>query len=61
MKRILTAVLLLSASLLAAERTTKYILHVSHVGDRAIAITRSNGGDPTGAKTGDVVIISCGN
>ncbi len=53
------AVLLLTATLAASEHV-KSIIHVSHLTPTEVGITCANGADPTGIKTGDVLVISCG-
>jgi hypothetical protein len=57
-KRITIAILLLVSVAVAARR--EYTIKSSHLGLNAVAITCENGGDPTGKKYGDVLIISCG-
>jgi hypothetical protein len=39
----------------------KYICKVSHLSVNSVGISCLNGGDPTGQKLGDVLVISCGN
>lgn len=56
---LLAVFLVLCAASFAAERV-KSIIHVSHIGARTVGITCENGSDPTGNKTGDVLLISCG-
>jgi hypothetical protein len=58
-KAIAVFVLMASASLIAGERP-KSNIHVSHLTENEVAITCLNGGDATGIKTGDVLVISCG-
>lgn len=52
-------ILTASAGLLAGERA-KSVIHVSHLTTNEVGITCANGADPTGIKTGDVLVISCG-
>lgn len=56
-KSIIAVLLLLGAVAIAAEKS---IIHVSHIGTRTVGITCANGGDPTGQKSGEVLLISCG-
>lgn len=57
MKRIILAVIVLSALVMAE---SKYICKVAHLGTNTVAITCTNGADPTGRKEGDILLISCG-
>lgn len=38
----------------------KSVIHVSHLTPTEVGITCANGADPAGVKTGDVLVISCG-
>ena len=61
MKRItitLVTILGLASAALAARQ--EYIIKSTRLGVSAVAITCTNGADPTGTKNGDVLIISCG-
>lgn len=58
-KAIATFILLTTASLVGSDKP-KSIIHVSHLTPTEVGITCANGGDPTGNKIGDVLIISCG-
>lgn len=59
LKSLLAVFLVLCAASFAAERV-KSIIHVSHIGANTVGVTCANGADPTGTKTGDVLLISCG-
>lgn len=37
-----------------------YVLNYKRLSTEAIGVTCANGGDPTGQKVGDLLIISCG-
>lgn len=56
--RIAIAILLLSAAVFCTE--SKYILVSKRVSSGAVAISCTNGADPTGTTVGDALIISCG-
>ena len=63
MKRTLAIALLLTglAGLAGAgERESKYVLNYKRLSTREIGISCGNGGDPTGTKIGDTLVISCG-
>jgi hypothetical protein len=52
------AVLAFTAVIVAESR---YVIKSTHVGNAAVAITCTNGGDPTGKMLdGNVLLISCG-
>ena len=57
MKRTLIMCLVLVVAAMATE--SKYICKAVHIGTSAIAVTCTNGADPTGNTTGNVLIISC--
>jgi hypothetical protein len=44
----------------SGEERAKSICKTSHIGINAVAISCTNGADPTGNKFGNVLIISCG-
>lgn len=50
---------LLTIAVNAAEKT-KYILNYKRLSTGSIAISCANGGDPTGVKVGEHLIIDCG-
>jgi hypothetical protein len=60
MKRLLIATLALASVAAFATDRVRQIIHVSHLTPTEVGITCANGGDPTGVKTGDVLVISCG-
>jgi len=43
-----------------ATAKTKYIYKLSRLSESEVGISCQNGGDPTGTKVGDTLIISCG-
>lgn len=57
LKSLLAVFLVFCAASFAA---VKSIIHVSHIGANTVGVTCANGADPTGTKTGDVLLISCG-
>ena len=57
-KRVVLAILILSALAVGAEQ--KYVLSAKRLSTTEEAISCNNGGDPTGTKIGDTLIISCG-
>ena len=59
LKTIAVYLLLAGAVAQAAERAQS-IIHVSHIGTSTVGITCANGADPTGIKSGEVLLISCG-
>lgn len=58
MKTLIVFALLLAVGIATAE--SKFILNAKRLSTGEIGITCANGGDPTGQKIGDVLIISCG-
>jgi hypothetical protein len=58
MRTTLLAVALLLAS--GSQASSKYILGAKRLSTTEIAISCSNGGDPTGQIIGQTLIISCG-
>ncbi len=54
----LAAILILAAFALGTE--SKWVLNYKRLSTRQVAITCANGGDPTGTKVGDVLVIDCG-
>jgi hypothetical protein len=58
MTKLAAVVLLLAGVLLGAE--SKYVLNYKRLSTRSVGISCANGGDPTGNKVDDVLIISCG-
>jgi hypothetical protein len=58
-KAIAVFVLMASASLVAGDRP-KSNIHVSHLTVNEVGITCANDADPTGTKTGSILIITCG-
>lgn len=38
----------------------EYVLNYKRIDSGKVAITCANGGDPTGTKVGDVLVIDCG-
>ncbi len=55
--KLLVVTLLLTAAL-AAEQ--KYVLNAKRLSSTEFALVCNNGGDPTGTKIGNTLIISCG-
>jgi len=43
-----------------AKDKVEYIYKLSRLSEREVGISCLNGGDPTGTKVGDTLIISCG-
>ncbi len=60
MKLAIAVFALMSVLAVGARETTKSNIHVTHLTPNEVGIVCNNGGDPTGTKTGDVLIISCG-
>jgi len=60
MKNYLTLALLLALAAFAGAES-KYVLASKSLSTRSVAVSCNNGGDPTGTKLGDTLIISCGN
>jgi hypothetical protein len=54
----LLAVVLLLAT--AARAASKYITKVSHLSERMVSVSCTDGSQPTTQKAGDVLLISCG-
>lgn len=54
----IAAILILAAFALGTE--SKWVLNYKRLSTREIGISCNNGGDPTGTKVGDTLIISCG-
>lgn len=60
MKKTYVVITLIVLSALAIAES-KYICKVAHLGTNDIAVTCTNGADPTGKKiSGNVLLISCG-
>lgn len=57
--RYVIVVVLLCAWVMVAE-PKGYVLNYNRINTREISITCANGGDPTGYKTQDTLVISCG-
>lgn len=57
--RITVIGLLLVVSAMAAERA-KSLYKISHLSPTDLSVYCINGGDPTGHKIGNVLVISCG-
>ena len=58
MKTVITLLLLSAAFALGSE--SKWVLNYKRLSTRAIAISCVGGGDPTGIKHDDILIIDCG-
>ena len=54
------AVATILLALFAANAESKYVINSKRLSTREVAISCNNGGDPTGMKVGDTLIISCG-
>lgn len=59
MKNTIVVILILVGAAIASERT-QYIYKLSRLSATEVGISCTNGGDPTGNKIGDTLIISCG-
>ena len=59
MRSYLLVIVLLSAMLGAASES-RWVLNYHRLDTRRIEITCANGGDPTGLKQGNTLIIDCG-
>jgi hypothetical protein len=55
-----TVALLIMVCGAAMAAESKFILATKRINSSDVAITCNNGGDPTGTKIGDTLIISCG-
>ena len=56
-----TFIALVVLAALALGTESKLVLNYKRISTREISITCANGGDPTGTKIDDTLIISCGN
>lgn len=56
---LVAALVLLLAS--AGRAASKYITRVSHLSERMVSVSCTDGSQPTTQKAGDVLLISCGN
>lgn len=59
MKTVAIAALVLLA-MIVGQAESKYILSSKRLSSTEVALSCSNGADPTGRKIGETVIISCG-
>jgi hypothetical protein len=59
MKKLSITLAVITLSVFVAAES-KYICKVAHLGTHTVAITCTNGSDPTGKKDGDILFISCG-
>lgn len=60
MRKWLIICTLLALSVMGYAIARQRFIKSTYVSDGAVAISCSNGGDPTGQKIGDMLIISCG-
>jgi hypothetical protein len=60
MKKLAILFVLASSMLLTGQRSEKYNIKVSHLGSSDVAIVCLDGTTPTGSRSGNVLIISCG-
>lgn len=56
---ILICVTVLDLAAVAYGAASRYIVHVSRIGNAAVAVSCMNGADPTGTKVGEAVIMTC--